>query len=180
MYGVEAAGASPAKVAKLTAAVIDVFKSRNNNHNANQFFSTITRSKHDLDPQAHMFARRVLQVRRTAFKKSDAAERFRKTIRTYATKHKRNGKWPVWFQHQNEDEPDRERTFPDEQPHPSTGEHDENWDQDICAMGPIGLLIESTVWHGFKIDDSLKLWQKKRRTHQHTRSALPKLETSGP
>ena len=34
MYGVEAAGASPMKVANLTAAVIDVFKNRNNNHNA--------------------------------------------------------------------------------------------------------------------------------------------------
>ena len=45
MYGVEAAAASPAKVASLTAAVIDVFKSRNNVHNANQFFATITGNK---------------------------------------------------------------------------------------------------------------------------------------
>jgi hypothetical protein len=51
MYGVEAAGATPVKVASLTAAVIDVFKSRNNNHNANQFFSTIIGSKDDLDPR---------------------------------------------------------------------------------------------------------------------------------
>ena len=63
-YGVEAAGASPQKVASLPAAVIDVFKSRNNNHNANQFFSTITASKNDLDPLAQMFARRVMQIRR--------------------------------------------------------------------------------------------------------------------
>lgn len=92
MYGVEAAGASPAKVAGLTAAVIDVLKSRNNNQNANQFFSTITGSKHDLDPQAQMFPRRVLQIRRIACKRHDTAERFRKTLRTYAAKHKRNGK----------------------------------------------------------------------------------------
>ena len=52
MYGVEAASASPQKIANLTAAVIDVFKSNNNNHNANQFFSTITASKNDLDPNA--------------------------------------------------------------------------------------------------------------------------------
>ncbi len=50
MCGVEAASASPIKVASLTAAVIDVFKSRNNNHNANQFFSTISGSKNDFDP----------------------------------------------------------------------------------------------------------------------------------
>ena len=29
------------------------------------------------------------------------------------------------------------------------------------ALGPIGLLIESIVWHGMKIDGSLRLWQHK-------------------
>jgi len=56
LYGVEAPGATPAKVASLTAAVVDVFKSRNNNHNANQFFSTIVASKSDFDPAAQIFA----------------------------------------------------------------------------------------------------------------------------
>ena len=56
LYGVEAAGATPAKIASLTAAVVDVFKSRNNNHNANQFFSTIVASKSDFDPAAQIFA----------------------------------------------------------------------------------------------------------------------------
>ena len=120
MYGVEAAGASPTKVAGLTAAVIDVFKSRSNNHNANQFFSTITGSNTDLDPQAQMFARRVLQIRRIACRRRDTAERFRKTLRTYAAKHKRNGRWSKWYRHENEDEQNREQSYPDEQPHPST------------------------------------------------------------
>ena len=97
-------GASPAKVAELIAALIDVFKSRNNNHNANQFFSTITGSKNDLDPQAQMFARGVLQAVMTACKNHYAAERFLKTIRTYAAKHRRNGKWPNWFRHEDGDE----------------------------------------------------------------------------
>ena len=52
MYGVEAAGASPMKVANWTASVIDFFKSGNNSHDANQFFSTITGSKNDLDPSS--------------------------------------------------------------------------------------------------------------------------------
>ena len=73
MYGVEAASATPQKIGNLTAAVIDdVFKSRNNNHNANQFFSTITRSKNELAPAAQIFARRVPQIRRTACKKKIA------------------------------------------------------------------------------------------------------------
>ena len=37
MYGVEAAQASPLKMANLAAAVIHAFKSKNNNHNANNF-----------------------------------------------------------------------------------------------------------------------------------------------
>ena len=77
LYGVEAAGASPTKVASLTAAVIVVFKSRNNNHNANQFFSTMTGSKSDLDPVTQIFARRVLQIRRTACKRRDAGTKFK-------------------------------------------------------------------------------------------------------
>ena len=75
-------------------------------------------------------------------------------------KHRRNGKWPKWFRHEDDDDSNREQSYPDEQPHPSTGEHDENWDEDICAMGPLGLLIGSAVWHGFKLDDNLRLWQK--------------------
>ena len=37
MYGIEAAAVTPAKIAKLAATVIDVFRSRNNNHNADRF-----------------------------------------------------------------------------------------------------------------------------------------------
>ena len=160
MYGVEAAGATPNKVAGLTAAVIDVFKSRNNNHNANQFFSTITGSKVDLDPQVQIFARRAMQIRRTACKRPETMERFRKSIQRYASKYKRDGTWPRWYRPEAEDGTGGQHDYPDEQPHPSTAEHDPSWDEDICAMGPIGLLIESTVWHGMKIDSNFNLWQK--------------------
>ena len=77
------------KNANLTAAVIDVLKSKNNNHNANQFFSTITESKNDLDPMAQIVARWVMQIRRTACKKKDAEERFQNTLKDYAKKHKK-------------------------------------------------------------------------------------------
>ena len=97
MYGVEAASATPQKIGSLTAAVIDGFKSKNNNHNAKQFFSTITYSKNDLGPAAQFFARRVLQVRRTACKKKDAEERFKNILKDYGKKHKRGGQWPKWY-----------------------------------------------------------------------------------
>ena len=71
-YGVEAAQVSPAKLAKMSAAVIDVFRSRNNSHNADRFFATLTSAKNDLDPTVQIFTRRVLQVRRTCSKKEGA------------------------------------------------------------------------------------------------------------
>ena len=85
MYGIEVAAASPKTIGNLTAAVIDVFNNKkNNSHNANQFFSTISKSKSDLDPAAQIFARRVMQVRRTTCKKAEAGARFQKLLRLYA------------------------------------------------------------------------------------------------
>ena len=161
MYGVEAAQASPQKMAKLAAAVIDAFKNKNDNRNANNFFSTITPSKNDLDPAAQIFARRVLQVRRTACKKDGADERFRNILEDYANKQRKNGVWPEWYRHVDPDKANEEETFPTEQPHPSTKEYEDGWSDQIMPLGPIGLLIESIVWHGMKIDGSLRLWQHK-------------------
>ena len=148
LYGVEAAQASPQKIANLTAAVIDAFKSRNNNHNANNFFSTITPTKNDLDPAAQILARRVLQVRRIACKKEGADDRIKSLLRDYATKHKKNGTWPKWYRHENPSEATEDETFPNEQPHPSTKEYEKGWSDQIMPLGPIGLMIESIVWHG--------------------------------
>lgn len=50
---------------------------------------------------------------------------------------------------------------PNEQLHPSTNEHDLDCCDDISPLGPIGLLIESVVWHGMRIDDDLRIWQRK-------------------
>ena len=60
LYGVEAAQATPQTIAKLSAAVIDAFKARNDDHNANNFFTTMSASKNDLDPAAQILCRRVL------------------------------------------------------------------------------------------------------------------------
>ena len=38
---------------------------------------------------------------------------------------------------------------------------DDDWCDDISPLGPIGLLIESVVWHGMRIDDNLRIWQRK-------------------
>ena len=65
MYGIEAAQVQPAKIAKLTAAVIDAFRSRNDNHNTDRFFATIAEERNELDPVVQILARRAMQIRRT-------------------------------------------------------------------------------------------------------------------
>ena len=77
LYGVEAAEATPAKVAKLTTAVINVFRSRNNNYNVDRFFTTLTGDKNDADPVAQILLRRVLQIRRVACKTEGNEERYK-------------------------------------------------------------------------------------------------------
>ena len=112
-----------------------------------------------MDPQVQIFARRVLQVRRTACKRPETAEIFRRTLTIYATKHRRNGRWPKCFRSEDDDALRWQQVYPDEQPHPSIAEFEKNWDDDISTMGPIGLLIESAIWHGINIDSNFKLWQ---------------------
>lgn len=55
IHGIKAARVPPTKVAKLTAAVIDVFKARNKNHNVGRFFATLTKDDKDLDPVVQIF-----------------------------------------------------------------------------------------------------------------------------
>ena len=50
--------------------------------------------------------------------------------------------------------------YPEAQPHPSTKEHDVDWNKEIQPRGPVGLLIESLVWHGLAIDQDLRIRQK--------------------
>ena len=60
-----------------------------------------------------------------------------------------------------QDDDGTDEAYPNEQPHPSTNEHDDDWSGDITSLGPRGLLVESVVWHGMRIDDDLRIWQRK-------------------
>ena len=98
LYGVEATQLDPAKIPRLSAAVIDTFRSPNNSHNANRFYTTLTPTKSDLDPCAQILARRVMQIRRTCAKEPGAQEKFKRVVKKYAEKHKdQEGKWPKWY-----------------------------------------------------------------------------------
>ena len=96
LYGVEAAKVQPAKVAKLSAAVVNVFRGRNTNRNIDRFYTTLTDEAKDLDPVVQIYGRRALQVRRTCSKDKEAEKRIKETIVRYATRHKRGATWPTW------------------------------------------------------------------------------------
>ena len=161
LYGVEAAQVTPSKLAKLSAAVIDAFRSRNDNHNADRFYATTTIATKDLDPVIQVFSRRAMQIRRTAYKQPHAKEQIKEILQKYVAKHRRGEQKPKWYHGPANSGTESEAfQFPIEQPHPSTKEHAGDWDADINAQGPVGLLVESILWHGMAIDDDFNIWQK--------------------
>ena len=163
MYGIEAAAVTPAKIAKLAASVIDVFRWKNNNHNADRFFTTLTPDDKDIDPVVEILARRAMQIRRTASKNKGMEAKVKELLLMYATRHSNDDKWPLWFQPGHASEPStilRPKVFPCEQPHPTTKQHDRGWNDQIDPVGPVGLLVEAAVWNGLVIDCDLRLWQE--------------------
>ena len=163
MYGVEAAEIAPATMANMSAAVIDVFKSRNDNHNTDRFFTIIAFDKDEIDPAIEVFARRVMQIRRTACKSKGMANRYKDMLRRYADKHMKGQEWPRWYQQTCKEDNSKEGRpcmFLIEQPHPSTNQHQADWRKDLEQYGPVGLLVESIIWHGMVIDQHMRIWQQ--------------------
>jgi len=160
LYGIEAAQVTPAKFAKLSAAVIDAFRSKNDNHNADRFYATVSEATKDLDPVTQTFCRRAMQIRRTCHKQSGASCKIKASLSKYVEKHKVGQRRPRWYHWKPADQEDDTFQYPPEQPHPSTKEHDDGWGDDLDALGPVGLLIESILWNGMAIDGDLKIWQK--------------------
>ena len=158
LYGIEAAQVAPDKIGKLTAVVVDAFQSRNNSHNVDKFFTTITNDDNELDPMVQILTRRVLQLRRACSKQKGTAQEYKAMIRRYAEKQMVDQRWPTWFQPAEDKRVIRPTRYPEEQPHPTTKEHDEHLDEQIAPPGPIGLLIESVAWRGLVINGQLRIW----------------------
>ena len=164
LYGVEVATIVPAKLARLSAAVIDAFRVRSDNHHADRFYTTLTKAKDEVDPVVQVFSRRVMQIRRTSCKQKGATDNFKETILKYAKKHKQGKRWPKCFYHLEEKAAAEDFAFPCSQPHPSTREHDQNWDTELHALGPIGLLIGPVLWYGMATNRSSTYSQCQSRT----------------
>lgn len=113
LYGVEAARVQPQKIAQLAAAVIDVFKPRNNHHNADSFFATLSADEtKDLDPVVQILGRRAMQIRRSANKGKGVLDMFKKILMKYVRKHKNGDGWPKWFHDADSGKAKLPRTYP--------------------------------------------------------------------
>lgn len=158
LYGVGAAKVQPQKVARLAAAVIDVFKPKNNHRNADSLFATLSTDEAKyLDPVVQILGMRAMQIRRSASKGRDAETRFKNILMTYVRIHSEGtpnptgsllvvgGEWPKWFHDLDSGKVKLPSTYPVPQPLPPTKEQAADWDHQIQPIGPVGLLIESIV-----------------------------------
>ena len=156
-YGIEAAEIATAKVAQPTAAVIDVFRSRNNFHNVDWFFAAFFEDKKDLDPIVQIFTRRALQIRRTVCKKPGTKGQFLRILKLYSAQSPQQP--PGWFHDDTTGEGKPPHSFPTPQDRRGlygTGQHVH---ETLEADGPVGLLISSLIWNGLMIDKDFKIWQ---------------------
>ena len=94
-YGIEAAEGPAADGASLTAAIIDVFWSRNDNRHVGWFFSAFLGDKKEIDPMAQIFVRRAMQIRRAICKRKGALEQFKTILGKYASRCK--DQQPKWY-----------------------------------------------------------------------------------
>ena len=70
MYGIEGSDITEAMTAKISAAVIDVFRNRNDIHDADWFFTAISNgTSRELDPTVQILVRRCLELRRAICKR---------------------------------------------------------------------------------------------------------------
>ena len=98
-----------------------------------------------------------MQIRRAICKREGALEQFQTMIGKYATRCRNQP--AKWYLQDLEREGKPPTRYLDEQPRPSTKTHAPNWDEDIQAMGTVGLLIVAIAWDGLVIDKDLKIWQ---------------------
>ncbi len=152
-YGVEGNDLTSRQVASVSAAVLDVFRSRNDVHDADWFYVTLNdNTNRDLDPVTQILTRRCLQLRRAICKRPHLKQSFAKAIRLYA---KASTTGAAWFHDLSKDRD----CYPDVQPHPSKGGSDA-WKKDVQSYGPVGLLIQSVMRCGATIDDNFCIRQR--------------------
>ena len=147
MYGIEGSDITEAMTAKIAAAVIDVFRSRNDVHDADWFFTAISNgTSRELDPTVQILVRRCLELRRAICKRPKTLAKAQSIFASYVKNNPDAGKWC-------EDTPSSRRgdvhKYPHPIQHPTRGTND-TWKKQVGATGPIGLIIQSVLRTGAK------------------------------
>ena len=76
LYGIEGSDITEVMTARISAAVIDVFRSRNDIHDADWFYTTFSNdASSELDPTVQILMRRTLELRRALCKRPKTAEK---------------------------------------------------------------------------------------------------------
>ena len=158
-HGIEASGIPDRDIAQMSAAVIDVFRSKNDMHNADWFYASHFDDDKDIDPNSQLLCRRALQLRRCYCKQERSFEKYQAILRRYVRSSKQQP--PVWYHDIEEHGIKAPETFPTPQQHPSRKSTNENWKMDLMEEGPIGLLILAALRAGLKIDNQFCIWQQK-------------------
>ena len=132
LYGIEASSITTAELNTMIAAVINVFRTHNDSHHADWFFTANSTTTQDLDPYTQVFVRRVLQTRRTLAKAEDSIHLFKHNLARYA---QRAADSPAW--HHTGDDPPLQHTYlaPGKRRNDNTS-HDKH-DTAVDPQGPI-------------------------------------------
>ena len=94
-YFIEAAEVPVAKIAIIIAAIIGVFRSRNDSRNVDCFFSAFLGRKKEIGPMAQIVVRRDMQVRRAIGKRKGTNDRFKAIVGKHSSRCKEQ--WPTWY-----------------------------------------------------------------------------------
>ena len=148
MYGIEGSDITEVMTARISAAVIDVFRHKNDIHDADWFYTMISNGAiNELDPSIQIMIRRCLELRRAICKRPKTKAKAQLIVDKYIQGSAAATRW-------YEDEPSRvsekEKEYEVPMQHPSSGTND-SWKKQIKAKGPIGLLIQSIFRTGAKV-----------------------------
>ena len=114
-----------------------------------------------------------MQIRRSACKKPGRKQRFQRILKKYIQKDTgSDGETPTWYHRPSDDGDPKPTSYPLPANRKGDGITLPKHDGMLQAYGPVGLLISSIIWHGFKIVAA------GRRACRYPQHALPKLEAA--
>ena len=160
LYGVEGSDITEVMTATISVAVIDVFRSKNDVHDADWFYSTFSNGlSSELDPTVQTLIRRCLEFRRALCKRPKTAATAKYIFEKYAQARPDAAKWV-------EDDPfgaaDKDCGYTDPMKHPASGTNDA-WKKQIGAKGPIGFLIQSVFRAGATLSRDFDICKPKEQ-----------------